>query len=369
MRRLTIIALGFVMVAACGGSDDASSTTTTTSTSSTSASTTTSGETTSSTSTLPPTTATTYAEGTTVTTFPAAFASPLNGLPATDDLNLDRRAIGVKIDNHFRARPQSGVMDADLVVETRVEAGLTRLIAFFHDHDSDYLGPIRSVRPTDSTIAARLDAPLVISGGQDWIQSLIASRGVGLVGPGAADLFRVSGRQAPHNLYGSTLEARAGADAQGYDDTPPPPLYEIGTWEYPSDIAESITMDWSDEVTVVWDYDPADKRYYREQDGVPHETITRDGVRTQISAEVLVVLAGEFYTAFPPGSGSAVPAIDTAGSGPAWVFARGRVWQGLWQRAQYDDPFALTSPDGSSAVVPPGEPWVSVFPQHRTISW
>lgn len=366
MRHLLTVSIVLALIAAaCGGGSTAASkatgfakagtTTTTTATTNTSS------------STLPPNSTTTYAEGTTVTTHPAAFASPLNGLPAQNELHLDRRAIGVKIDNHANARPQSGVMEADLVVETRVEAGLTRLIAFFHTSDADYVGPIRSLRPTDSTIAAAFSSPLVISGGQPWIQSLAAGRGVGLIGPGAASLFRIPSRPGPHDLYGSTDDMRAGGDAQGYPDVPPTPMYEIGEWDYPDATAETITLDWSDTVTVEWEY--SDRRYHRVQEGVPHETITRDGERTQISAEILVVLGGEFYTAFPPGSGSAVPAIDTAGSGPAWVFARGRVWEGTWQRAQYGDPFVLLNSDGSTAVVPTGEPWVSVFPEHRSVTW
>jgi len=368
MQRITRISVAVALVVtACGGS--AATTTTasspTTSTTSTTVATTTTPST--SATTLPPATTTTYAEGTTVTTYPSAFASPLNGLPADLELDLDRRAIGVKIDNHFRARPQSGVMDADLIVETRVEAGLTRFIAFFHDNDSEYVGPIRSVRPTDSTIAAAIGAPLTISGGQSWIQAIVAGRGVGLIGPGAGKLFRISSRLAPHNLYGNTVDMRAGADSQGYADTPPRPLYDIGEWDYPADDAESITMDWSDAVTVTWDY--VDGRYERTQDGVAHESITASGDRTRITAEVLVVLGGEFYTVFPPTSGSAIPAIDTAGSGPAWVFARGRVWQGTWQRSQYEDRFQLVSSDGSAATVPSGFAWVSVFPEHRAVTW
>jgi hypothetical protein len=367
MQRLIRLSIVLALVAtACSGDAAEPTTTTVTSTTTAPTSSSTAAPTTSSTGPTT-TTATTLAESTTVTTYPSAYASPLNGLPTENELNLDRRAIGVKVDNHFNARPQSGIMDADLVVETRVEAGLTRFVAFFHDNDTDYIGPIRSVRPTDSTIAAALDAPLVISGGQPWIQALVAGRGVGLVGPGAGSMFRIASRPGPHDLYGSTDDMRAGADLQGYPDTQPRPLYSIGEWPYPDAEATTVTLDWSDAVTVEWSY--ADGIYSRTQDGAVHEVITRDGARSQIQVEVLVVLGGEFYTVTPTGDGSAVPAIDTAGSGPAWVFARGRVWQGAWERAQYGDPFVLKGLDGTIATVPPGTAWVSVFPQHRNVVW
>lgn len=316
------------------------------------------------------TTTTTYAEGTTVTTNPAGFSSPVNGLPATDEIKLDRRAIGVKIDNHPRARPQSGVMDADSVIELRVEGGLTRFLAIFHDNESDYLGPVRSVRPTDSTVLAAIGAPLVMSGGQPWVQAVHTSRGVGLVGPSAADLFRISAKVAPHNLYGTTEAMRTGADALGFNNDPPTSLYPIVEWEFPEAIAHKIELDWSDVVTVEWTWDG--EVYRRTHNGEDHEIVDQEGNRQRITAEVLVVLGAEFYTQFPPPAESdwqAVPALDTAGSGPAWVFARGRIWQGTWQRAQYGDQFRLLNTDGTPTGVPAGFSWVSVFPDHRPVDW
>lgn len=367
MRRLMNLSIALaVTIAACGGSAAETTTTTTTTTTSTPTSSTAASTTTTSSTTTTIGTTTTEPE-TTVTTHPAGFASPLNGLAADNEIALDRRAIGVKIDNHPNARPQSGVMDADMVVEIRVEGGLTRFIAFYHDNDSEYVGPIRSVRPTDSTIARAMNVPLVISGGQPWIQALTAGRGVGLVGPGAADLFRIPGRPGPHDLYGNTEDMRDGADAQGYADDPPVSLYAIDDWDYPDAVADSVTLDWSAAVTVDWDY--SDGVYLRTHNGTEHDVITRDGERTQISADVLVILTGDFYTAYPPGQGSAVPATDTAGSGRAFVFARGRVWEGTWERANYPDQFRLYSLDGTEAVVPAGFAWVSVFPDHRSIDF
>src|SRR3990172_5294132 len=143
--RRTLIALVLLSLvsAACRGGWDAQTTTT-------------------------PTTSTTTPEDTTpVPPYAPDYVSPLNGLVATEDILLDRRAIAVKIDNHPQARPQSGLQSAHAVIEILAE-GVTRFMAIFHDNDTDYLGPIRSLRPTDSTLAAAIGAPIVISGGQDW---------------------------------------------------------------------------------------------------------------------------------------------------------------------------------------------------------
>jgi hypothetical protein len=68
-------------------------------------------------------------------------------------------------------------------------------------------------------------------------------------------------------------------------------------------------------------------------------------------------------------AGSPVPAIDTVGSGRVLVFTNGRVFDGRWSRSSIRDPFELRYPDGSLLTVPPGVPWVNVFPADRSVDW
>ncbi|HSM44798.1 MAG TPA: DUF3048 domain-containing protein, partial [Acidimicrobiia bacterium] len=89
---------------------------------------------------------------TTSTTIDDRERSPVNGLPVDDPDTLERRVIAVKIDNHHNARPQSGIQEAEAVVEIRVEGSFTRFIALVHRVDSEYLGPIRSARPSDAMV-------------------------------------------------------------------------------------------------------------------------------------------------------------------------------------------------------------------------
>ncbi|HSM01484.1 MAG TPA: DUF3048 domain-containing protein [Acidimicrobiia bacterium] len=356
IRRLIVALLLLAIVAACGG--DAAPTTTTTVPTTTS--TTTAIPTTTTTTTLPPTT-TTIGPETTVTTFPADFASPLNGLPAQDTLALDRSVIAIKIDNHPEARPQSGLLEADAVIELLVEGGFTRFIALFHDNESDFVGPIRSLRPTDSTLVLPTGAPLFMSGGQQWVQSLTVARGQRILGE-SAGMFRSSLRVAPHNLYGRTETLRDRADARGYTDRPASPLLPIDDWPYPDDTASEVELRWSDINVVVWRYFPDKRTYGRWTNNSRHYVQDEDREQTQIEVEVLVILEGDLYTAFPPADGTPVPATDTVGTGEAWVLARGRVWHGTWHRSDIDEPFELRSDDGSTASVPAGLAWISVFP-------
>ncbi|MDP2622506.1 MAG: DUF3048 domain-containing protein, partial [Actinomycetota bacterium] len=278
--RILTCCLAFALAAAaCGGGDAA---TTTTSPATTTVPTT---------STAPTTTTTTAANTTTkgpettVTTFPSGFSSPLNGLASGDTLKLDRSVIAVKIDNHPRARPQAGLLDADAMIETLVEGGLTRFIALFHDNEAALVGPIRSLRPTDSTLIRPTGAPLFMSGGQPWIQSLTLARGVRLLGE-SAGMFRTSLHTAPHNLYGETETLRASADARGYTSNPPAHFLAVDDWPYPDDTATEIVLNWSAATTVTWRYDEETRTYLRWTNAAVHEVQDDAGNRTQIAVDV-----------------------------------------------------------------------------------
>ncbi|MEX0826941.1 MAG: DUF3048 domain-containing protein [Acidimicrobiia bacterium] len=364
LSKFSMLLMTFALVAtACGGDAAPATTTTTTAPTTTVAPTTTAPTTT--TSTAP--TTTTAGPETTVTTFPVGFASPLNGLPADDTLRLDRSVIAVKVDNHPGAIPQSGLLDADAMIETLVEGGFTRFIALFHDNETELLGPIRSLRPTDSTLVLPTGAPLFMSGGQAWVQALTASRGVRLLGE-SAGMFRRSLHAAPHNLYGNTETLRARADARGYTDNPVQHIFAIDHWAYPEATATEIRLSWSGTTNVIWTYDAETRTYLRTMNNLVHNVQDEDRNLTQIAVDVLVILESRLHTASPTGEGQSVPALDTLGSGDAWVFARGRMWQGTWERDNMSDPFTLVSADGTTAVVPAGLSWTSVFPAGRSIN-
>ena len=78
--------------------------------------------------------------------------SPLDGLPAPDGFSVNRRILAVKIDNAAPARPQSGIEQADAIIELMVEGGLSRMMGLYLESDATYVGPVRSVRPTDALI-------------------------------------------------------------------------------------------------------------------------------------------------------------------------------------------------------------------------
>lgn len=357
MKRSLIAIIAFALVAAACSGKAADTTTTTTSTA---VVTTTTQPTT---TTTQPTTTTT--QPTTTTTIDDRPLAPLNGMPVDDPTLLDRRLLAVKIDNHPAARPQSGIQEADAVIELPVE-GITRFIALFHVNDSEYLGPVRSGRPTDPRILKPLGATFAISGAQRWVLSIIRDLDVPLIIDPRPGMFRISLRKPPHNLYGDTAALRSVADGRGYPNDPPPPLFTWGDLDS-SQPADRITLHWSPRTVWTWN----GQAYTRTSDGKPHEWRAKDGSTGPIEVDTLVVLMARRYTASPPAGvkGSSVPAMDTVGTGQALVFADGRVEEGSWSRDSIDEWFTLTRPDGSTLAVPPGRLWISIFPDSLEIDW
>ena len=353
-----LVALGLLIGACSGATEEPAESTTSSSPTTTATSTTTTSSTTTS---------------TTSTTLPSeAGISLINGLEVEDPNLLDRRVLAVKIDNHPNATPQSGIDQADMVIELNVE-GITRFITLWHESDVDYLGPNRSGRPTDGEILAGLNEPtFTISGAQAWVQNVITSKGINLIKELSPGTFRISGRSAPHNLYVDTFTLRETADDRGFADNPPTaPLWEFGDLPEDSRTATSVNIEFGPNRRVIWDWDEVQGLWLRTAHA-GEESMYRDqdGTEGRIAVPVLIALYSDPYTASPPAgqSGKSLPASTTIGSGRAFVFANGIAVEGTWDRPAETDWFTLETIDGDVMVVPPGQSWLSIVPSDRGLS-
>ena len=277
--------------------------------------------------------------------------SPLNGT-AVDELSANR-LLTVKIDNHINARPQSGIQHADMMVEIWVE-GITRFLSVWLDSDAEFLGPIRSMRPTDFAIQNSWESTFVNSGGQPWVQAIgNASTSRWFAEPGGS--FRIGSRSAPHNLYGDTAVFRT-LDGRGPYESPIDPLWNFGDFPADAPDATTVTTNWRSGYLVTWSWNG--EAYDRSTRGRPHNYLDDDGEPQRITAETLVMLEMSITSSSGGGAGSSVPVSETVGSGRAWVFAKGKYQQGIWARDSQLEWFTLTAADGSELIVPPGDLWL-----------
>jgi hypothetical protein len=288
---------------------------------------------------------------TTSTTLPPVF--PLTGRPVSDPAAATRPATTVKIDNIAVARPQAGIDKADVVFEEYTE-GVTRFVVVFQSTEAENVGPVRSVRPADPTIATPFGGVLAFSGGAPAIVALAEASPLKIVTENDADVMkRRSGRSAPHNLYTTT----AGLLSKATPGSPPPPPFAtflrpgqsfVGAGAVP--IAHLSVVP-APSVTADYDWDGAGGTWKRSTDGRPHEL--EDG--GQISpANVIVQFTP--YPDFPADSKVKFP--EVVGTGDAWVFASGQMVKGHWSKSAPTAMTTFTDAAGAPIVLPPGQTWV-----------
>lgn len=303
--------------------------------------------------------------------------SPFTGkeLPPETWLKRPKRVIAFKIDNNIKARPQSGLQEADAVHEILVEGGMTRFLAFFYDNTSKYLGPVRSARPTDPTMVRPYGGTLVVSGATAGLIPSIRELGVPVLEEQSSPvMFRISSRNAPHNLYADTELVRQRVDDRGFYflQPGPGPLYSFGlnqnNWV---EGADKITIKYSEFTTVIWKLD-GDKysrfiidNYSDNKEATAHNFISQDGNYTDIlKTETIVVIQGPLYK----DKATTLPSVLTVGVGNAYVFSQGKYIEGSWRRGDITEPFTLTDTIGNDIQVPPSTQWVHILPNEGLVS-
>ena len=303
--------------------------------------------------------------------------SALTGLEISPELWLKRprRVLAFKIDNNINARPQSGLQEADAVHEILVEGGMTRFLAFFYDNTSKYLGPIRSARPTDPTMVRPYGGTLVVSGATDGLIPSIRDLGVPVLEEQSSPvMFRISSRNAPHNLYADTELVRQTIDSRGFYflQPGPGPLYPFGlnqnNW---SDGADKITINYSEFTSVIWKVD-GDRysrfiidNYSENKEATAHNFISQDGNYSDIlKTETIVVIQGPLYK----DKATTLPSVLTVGVGNVYVFNQGKYIEGTWRRGDITDSFDLTDINGNDIQVPPSTQWVHILPNEGIVS-
>lgn len=345
-RRLIAAAALVVGAVACGGHDQSSPTVEST------------------TSAVATTTAVTTTTSAPTTTLPATTTTevhvpvyPLTGLPVTDPGLAERPALVVKIDNNARARPQSGLNEADIVFEEIVEVQ-TRFAVVFHSQGADPVGPIRSGRTQDVLLLGSLNSPLFMwSGGNGNVTRTIeGSDFVNLSAQRsnvykAAGFFRSSERSNPHDLYASTTGAWTLAP-EGATAPPQQFLYRKQDDVAVGEAATGLDLN-MDGLPIEWRFDAPSGAYLRSNNGTPH----MDALSGQVSTENVLVMFVDYQ---PSPADERSPEAQTIGTGEAWLFTGGVLARGTWTRNDRLSAIVLHDAAGATIPLTPGRTFIEL---------
>ncbi len=304
---------------------------------------------------------TTTPTSTTTTSTPTYPTAPLTGLPDPSGLSARRPALTVKIENTPQALPQWGIDQADVVYEEIVNGGITRLAAIFNSHAPAKVGPVRSVRPTDTQVVWPLGGIFAYSGGAPYaVTSIETVPRLKLIDEDAAGtaMFRDPNLFAPHNLFAIAPQLFA----FGGTPVPPPALfaYRTSTEKAGGLTTTRFVVPFPSIYPVTWTWDTTTSSWDRTLFAMAD--VTGTGVRE--SPKNVVVM----WVNYVNGIGTENSYADLQGSGTAAFFVDGKETMGTWSRGPSKaDIIQYKTADGQPALMTPGQTWVELLNDGTTL--
>ncbi len=283
---------------------------------------------------------------------------PLTGVGT--DKEVDHRAVSVMVNNHPKARPQSGISKADVVYEALAESNITRFLAIYQSEFPENIGPIRSSRDYYIELAKGYDSLYIFHGWSPDAKELIQSGYIdhlnGLNYDGT--LFkRSSDRKAPHNSYITYKNILKGAKKEGYsmeENTPAFTFFaedETGLISGEDFKVANISYDSAD-YDVTYKYDDANEKYTRYTAGV--RTEDKDTDEPVLLDNILIVEANHKVI-----DDKGRRSIDLTAGGNAYLLQKGKRLEIQWENK---DGRIVPVSSGTEVKLVQGKTWINIIP-------
>lgn len=305
---------------------------------------------------------------TTTTTTTAPVPAPLTGVVLQDGTVARRPAVSVKVDNGPQGRPQAGIDKADVLIEEKVEGGITRFVAVFHSEDADPVGPVRSVRSTDVDLVAAIGGVFAFAGGIPAFEKQAKALAVTVVSESdSAEGFKFpADKRRPFKTYTDTATLRSMAKDH---DEPPPAFFDfLGPGEPfgPAGAVPARTARVSfGRTAFAVDYDAPSGTWKRSTDGRPH--VTQGGAQLAF-ANVIVQRTPYRATPFKDPSGAVVDEAVVVGSGDAVVLSQGRQATVRWTKPSATAVTTYADATGAPLRLVPGRTLIALPPADAAIT-
>ncbi|WP_227938742.1 DUF3048 domain-containing protein [Alkalihalobacillus deserti] len=287
---------------------------------------------------------------------PSLYTYPLTGMESEQESN--RRVIGVTINNHPAARPQSGISDADIIYEILSEFEITRLVALFQSRLPERVGPVRSARPYHIDLINGYNGVIVHHGWSPEARQKIERGEInalnGLFYDGTY-FKRSSERKAPHNSYITSDHILEGMSSLGYSlegETTPLSFFEHEDMNIVGVEGKEIEVNYYNINRVQYKFDEQSGLYHRfngENQTVDFET------EELIEISNLFVVETEHMVLDDQGR----RAIDLTSGGKAILFQSGIANEISWENRNGQ---IVPIQDGQLIPLKPGQTWINVVP-------
>ena len=289
---------------------------------------------------------------------------PLTGVSTDEEVN--NRAVSVMVNNHPKARPQSGISKADVVYEILAESNITRFLAIYQSEFPENIGPIRSARDYYIELAKGYESLYIFHGWSPDAKELIQSDYIDHLNGLNFDttLFkRSSERKAPHNSYITYDNILKGAKKEGYTMEKNTPAYtffaedETGLISGEEYTVANISYGSAD-YDVTYKYDASSEKYSRYTAGVRTED---DETEDPVLLDNILIVEAVHKVIDNKGRRE----IDLNSGGNAYLLQKGKRLEIQWENK---DNRIVPVSGGTEVKLVQGKTWINIVPDQPGLS-
>lgn len=269
----------------------------------------------------------------------------------------------VMIDNQLDARPQSGLSAANVVIESPVEGGITRLMALFAPTSTlPEIGPVRSARPYFVEWANSWNASYFHVGGSPEALDLIKTlgtrfKGLSEIANGWA-FWRSSARSAPHDVMTNGERMQMLIDRKGFASSTMPIAWHFlegansatTSTVRQGDVTRAVIA-YGGSYSVTWRFEKERNIYTRYVSG----RAVKDALGSVIEADNIIVIKTDAQVLDEKGR----LRLRTTGSGDAIAYRDGNKYSLRWRRSP-GEIMRFEAEGGSEFLLRSGKTWVQV---------
>lgn len=294
------------------------------------------------------------------------YVNSLTGVAELTKAEASQRPVAIMINNISTAQPvQTGLNKADIVYETEVEGGITRLLAVYKNVNKvEKVGTVRSARYVYIDLAMGHDA-IYIHHGQDpnYAAPHLKHTTAFTLSEKNAGARISNGLSKEHTLYayGEKLWnflQKSKINTQSNTDSTWQKFSDKDTSVAFSNTANSVTVPFSNSYKTTFKYDSATGEYTRF-----FKNVERKDYNTKESTTVKNVFV--LYTTISnyPLEKYRKVALE---SGNGYYFVNGTYTPIIWSKGASSNGFTFKNTDGTELTVNQGSSWVCIADKNKS---
>ena len=286
--------------------------------------------------------------------------NPLTGESGYSSKYASARPVAIMVENTPAARPQWGLCSPDMIIETEVEGGITRMMWLYANEDRvpDKVGPVRSARNAYVELACGLDAVFFHIGASNLAYDLLKEGIVDDIDGMSVDFFsrdRSRNVATEHTAYTTNADVKKAIASKISDMTVSqsaknPFSFTASGATASGNPCASIKAVFSDDYRHTFEYNSADGLYYNWMNS--NEMTDENGKQMAVQ-NVLVLYASMVDLGDEKGH------VDVSlSSGSGYYASEGKIIPITWKKGGSANKLTFADENGNAISLNAGKTWI-----------